>query len=477
MLIVPAEQGIDWRHPPWITVVLILLNCLVYYAVQAGDGQRLLDAETGYLNSALPAIEFPAYVDHLRARNDTRALAEWKQGQQSPWAGFRHLAQMQADAPFMTSLRAGQVIGPAHPRHRAWQADRSRYESRLRRVVSRHYALDAARPVTWVTSMFLHAGFSHLLGNMVFLFLAGFAVERILGHGWYLLGYLLGGVGAALLWGWYSDLPAVGASGAVSAVMGLYAVLFGRRRIRVFYWVGIFFNFTRVPAWLLLPAWLATELHGELSGGSSIAYVAHMGGFLAGGLYAWCCKSVLGVARTDILDARARREARDTAFEKAMSYIDALDTEGARRELEALYRADPTDFDVLRQRYRLERRHPAGADFHRVAARLFRAQPKDTTHVADLHDVFLDYCERARPTPAFSANRLVHLADLFRRTGHLDASVEAVILLLRRTPDDERLPRLLDALRPWLATDSDSSRDLRARIHRASQASSSPTNE
>jgi membrane associated rhomboid family serine protease len=140
---------------------------------------------------------------------------------------------------------------------------------------------------TLVTSMFLHAGWAHLLGNMLFLFIFGDNVEDAFGHFKYLAFYLVCGVAAslaqvALAPG--SRVPSVGASGAISGVLAAYVVMFGNNRVRVI--LGIFPAV--VPAYVMIGLWIVLQFvsgaaslgYTQQSGG--VAYGAHVGGFLCG---------------------------------------------------------------------------------------------------------------------------------------------------------------------------------------------------
>jgi membrane associated rhomboid family serine protease len=137
-----------------------------------------------------------------------------------------------------------------------------------------------------VTSMFLHGSWMHLLGNMWFLWIFGNNIEDSMGHGRFVVFYLLCGVAAALLQVFTnpeSPIPMVGASGAISGVMGAYLVLYPR--VRVYAIVG-FFSIA-LPAWTMLVYWMFLQVAGGLSGAMSgrqggVAFWAHLGGFLAG---------------------------------------------------------------------------------------------------------------------------------------------------------------------------------------------------
>ncbi|MBM3813258.1 MAG: rhomboid family intramembrane serine protease [Acidimicrobiia bacterium] len=143
-----------------------------------------------------------------------------------------------------------------------------------------------------MTSMFLHGGWMHLIGNMWFLWIYGDNVEDVLGHGRYLLFYLLCGVAAAGVhvgFNLISRVPTVGASGAIAGVMGAYLLKFPRAKIVLLVPVFVFITTVEVPAALVLVYWLAIQFFsgvGELGRAhlqqGGVAWFAHIGGFLAG---------------------------------------------------------------------------------------------------------------------------------------------------------------------------------------------------
>ena len=145
-------------------------------------------------------------------------------------------------------------------------------------------------PLTLVTGIFLHGGWFHLGSNMLFLWIFGDNVEDRLGHGRYLLFYLLCGVLASLAhFCVYPDspLPTVGASGAVACVMGAYLLLFPKARIRTLVVVIIFIQIFHLPAWFLIGIWIITQMLSavtELATAqiAGVAWFAHIGGFVAG---------------------------------------------------------------------------------------------------------------------------------------------------------------------------------------------------
>jgi membrane associated rhomboid family serine protease len=155
--------------------------------------------------------------------------------------------------------------------------------------------------LTALTSMFMHGSWTHILGNMLFLWIFGNNIEDHLGHGKYLLFYLAGGVAAAmtlLLSGPTSEIPTIGASGAIAAVMGAYFFLFPRAKVQTLVFF-IFITVVRIPAWIFLGIWFVMQLfEGTFGAAQGVAVWAHVGGFLFGVLVAWIT-SRRGQTRTE----------------------------------------------------------------------------------------------------------------------------------------------------------------------------------
>ena len=166
----------------------------------------------------------------------------------------------------------------------------------------------------WITAMFMHAGWDHILGNMLFLVIFGKNVEDAFGRLGYLVFYFAGGFAAiilqtsmTLIFGTASDarIPTLGASGAIAAVLGAYIVLYPDSRIQTFVgWFPI-----GIPAWIFLGCWFlyqffegnAALVHPDDAGGSGVAFFAHVGGFLFGVLVA------VALTRTGRIESRAAR--------------------------------------------------------------------------------------------------------------------------------------------------------------------------
>jgi len=151
---------------------------------------------------------------------------------------------------------------------------------------------------TWytpLTSMFLHGGWLHIIGNMWFLWVFGNNVEDSMGHVRFAVFYILCGLiaaGTQVLVNPRSTLPMVGASGAISGVMGAYIVLYPRVKVHMLIFLGIFITTIAIPAWMMLGYWFLLQIIGALpmlapETGGGTAFWAHAGGFVAGMLLIW----------------------------------------------------------------------------------------------------------------------------------------------------------------------------------------------
>lgn len=141
---------------------------------------------------------------------------------------------------------------------------------------------------TLVTSAFLHASWMHLIGNMIFLWVFADNIEATIGSRRFLAFYLIGILAAHaghIYFNWYSNIPTVGASGAIAAVMGAYLVMYPKSTIRTL----VFFFFIRIPAFLFLGFWIMQQSYSGVQNlnnmsGSGVAWWAHIGGFVFGAL-------------------------------------------------------------------------------------------------------------------------------------------------------------------------------------------------
>jgi membrane associated rhomboid family serine protease len=160
------------------------------------------------------------------------------------------------------------------------------------------------QPLNLLTSMFLHGSWMHLIGNMWFLWIFGNNIEDSMGHVRFTVFYLIGGFSAALLQVFMTPaslIPMVGASGAISGVMGAYLVLYPTVKVYCLLPLGFFMTTVALPAWMMLGYWMLLQFVGGLGSigreGGGVAFWAHVGGFAAGFLL------IKIFARSDYIEA------------------------------------------------------------------------------------------------------------------------------------------------------------------------------
>lgn len=445
---IPLEDRPRWSNPPWMTLLIILANVLVFFGPQRSEERAQQAAAQFYAASALPGVELPRFVDWLE-RTDSpmakQAKALQKRGLVEPL-----LQRMEREPKFLALLRSGQIVPESDPLHERWQTDRSRYEALQPEPFTtrwaKNYALDAPmRPVTWITAAFLHVDTSHLVGNMLFLFMFGFSVELMLGRGTYLLFYLLGAVGGSVLSGWaYAGTGSygLGASGAVAALMGMYAVMYRLRRVRFFYQLFFYFNYVTAPALILLPAWIANEVLQHFFSGQSAGYMAHLGGLLTGATL-----MALHLRRKPRAVLAGRHSAPDDGFDahvaNARRLGQALDMEGALRAWRAAAQLRPADTEVLRAWFAAARYAPASEDFHRAARRIFRLPARDAATLAWQHDSYRIYLDLARPGARIAPEDMARLVRRFTRARAFDDAEKLCHALLQAAPGQPGLGETL----------------------------------
>ncbi len=289
MIIIPTEKRIDWKKkPPIVLLIIVLLNILVFTFYQSLDEERVENAVNLYQEYELMDIEWPAYQKYWSRNKDEPLPSELEDSRQlRAW-------QMVMDKDFDDFLNKNPRRYIKGYELEKWRDQRQQVNALSNQVSYQALGLVPSE-ISFLTAFshqFLHGGVMHLLGNLVFLLLVGFAVEAALGHLRFLMYYLLSGVGGGLFFAWFEMLNGtgnvglVGASGAISGVMAMYVALFRLKKIEFFYWVFfIFTGYFRAAALVILPAYILKELFMLLfEDGSNVAYTAHIGGFVVGAL-------------------------------------------------------------------------------------------------------------------------------------------------------------------------------------------------
>lgn len=205
--------------------------------------------------------------------------------------------------------------------------------------------------VNYFSCMFLHGGFLHILGNMLFLFLAGIAMEDAWGRVFYALFYLAAGIAATATHAFTapdSKVYLVGASGAIAGLMGAFMVRYFKARIKFFYFIIFRAGTFKAPAYVMLPLWIALELKDTFlhpdSDGGGVAFWAHIGGFFFGAVVgALVHYSGLGRRLEPKNTGRAASFGTGNAIHEAIAHMQDGESEDAVRKLKQRLEAVPSD--------------------------------------------------------------------------------------------------------------------------------------
>lgn len=463
----PLEKSIDWSRPPWVTFVLIV-SCILVLFLQVKDEEYFNQSIDFYFSSDLPKLELLAYAkdtsDHDQEGLKTVLNLKFSQLKiQQKQALIYYLVKMERDEGFFPKLQAGQVIKSQNQRYPNWLIQRQQYEQIQQQSIMTRFAFTPGKhePFTFLTHLFLHGGFGHLLGNMVFLLLVGCAVETALGSMLYLISYLLTGLGAVTLF-WLANpeslVPLVGASGAISGVMGMYAGVFGFRKIRIFYSLLFYFNYIKVPALVMLPLWVGHEFYQmHNTPDSNVAFMAHVGGFLAGGLIALLINyGFKNKIDTEYLDASINEDSKNERFQQALFFLTELNISAATRLLSELHSEYPEDKKIFWQLYKALTYVPNTQQFYQMVEKILKLNDSDTKSIQMINEAFQYYKKAETGKITVSAGTLLKLVIKFAKSGYTSDAEMIALNFLRKKPDISGLDDALFAVaRSWQQQNQD----------------------
>jgi membrane associated rhomboid family serine protease len=424
MLIIPAENAINWKRPPWVTLGLMMACVMVFLFYQGADDRKLDAAIEQYLDGNLLALEAPAYEDYLqreiRFEGDQQSVLELQEFQalrEQDEQGWQAVTLL-FDRDYYQYLQDNRDLIWSVAERNQWSEQRGAIEEQW---ISRMSAFQLGLVpsdlslYTLITYQFLHGGWGHIIGNLLFLFLLGFTVERALGPGKFLVAYLVCGALSGLVFTGFSmgsQIPLVGASGSISGLMGMYVAIYGLQKIRFFYFLGVYFNYFRAPAIAMLPVWLGKEIYDYwFAGATGIAYMAHAGGLLAGAALVW----LLGKSWLQVKDEffEPEPEQQDEQFTRgyaqAMASVGRMEFDLARRQFEALRENYPDRTVLLEHLYQLAKLRPDLPEYRDLARTLMadamnRRQPEQ---MLEVWNEYLSKGEAHHPLAVEDHNRVL----------------------------------------------------------------------
>lgn len=389
LLIVPSENGIDKNKLPWLTFTLILLNIFAFAFLQTGDNEKFDDAYSYYIENDLLEKEMPVFLDYIETRDP-------ELHQDIELGNIPDISLVQTilyDKRFAQYLKNNDFIDEEI------QKKRRPVNEYLEKTSIYRFAFYTSSPdiFTAFTHMFMHGGIQHLIGNMIFLFIFGYNIEKLLGIKKTAALYLVSGLSAVAVFALTSTKgfsSLVGASGAIAGLMGAFAGYYGFKKVRFFYWIVFFFNQIRLPAVIVLVIWLMKELLLSRVTEDNVAYMAHFGGLVAGAICAYLFRVFLNnsseedVDNDDIIGLSLNNQQGSTlsngtipnnaGFEShdlSSSPVDSVDYQRQARLLEKAKAAiKELDFDLAKDYYQ----------------QLLIAEPNNANYIGSLYNLEKD---------------------------------------------------------------------------------------
>ncbi len=443
LLIFPAERKLNWNTPPVATLFLIILNILIYFSFQTSEQEQLKDVIDYYRTSPLLEIEYPKYAelkkeDYLKIDDNAQQPSD------------QIIFEMLFDSQWNKLLEKG-LIPETSENYQEWASSRQIFNDKLKLIpfYTLGYKPGKSTINNSITYMFLHGGFGHLLGNMVFLLIFGFSLEIIFGKLKYLGIYLSSGIFSALFFGLFNSesyLPLVGASGAIAGLMGSYATVYGLKKIKFFYWILGYFNYIRLPALIVLPVWIAKEVwEYSTQEGSNVAYLAHVGGLLGGAVVTFLVIKYLKISNTEYVESNDEKDGTDPftiELEYAITQMRKLNFPRARTTLVDLLKQQPDNLRVLELLYNIDKIKPETANFKKLVNHIFEITRKHRDLDDWTHEKYLEF-RQLSPRGGLSLQRLLDLCHRFIRSNFLADAEKIITLVEGARPDTEILPELM----------------------------------
>jgi membrane associated rhomboid family serine protease len=445
MFIVPVTGQLSRRHLPLVTIGLILINCLIFFIFQSNQTRQHMEAEGYYFTSGLAEIEMSRFLEY---RN--RTADESLKPQDLDRLNDEELAElylrMRQDGQFEAKLRNEEIITPRDSEYHEWKQLRNWYEHLRSKIVSAKFGFTPAesKPVTFFSYMFLHGSFQHLLGNMIFLWLVGCMIEMGSSRIFCGASYLLTGLGAAVLF-WLmhpkSGIHLVGASGAISGLMGAFCVLYGRKKVNFFYSLGVYFNYFKAPAIILLPVWIAKEIYFLYSDEmGNVAYEAHLGGLLAGALLGLIGFFLFRKSNAARLQADEPADVISPLIERALEHVSRLELDAATRLLEQALSRDPGHIAALTHLFNILKNDYRNPRFHETTRQLLARLTADSSCHNAACRVFEEY-RRAAVQPCLSADLYLRMIAVLAGSGCPEKAEGIMSMFLKQKPNLPGIPQ------------------------------------
>lgn len=442
MILIPAENQISKKNPPYLIIALILLNVWVFYFLQSDNGKVFNKALDYYQQSDLLSKEKDVFYDFL-LKNDIDTHNQLRRAS-------TYLPDEQLISYIIQREDFSQHIKDLSSYSLEWRNKRQELKTIFEEDFTYKYVFKNYAPTLTdsFVSMFMHASNMHLWGNMLFLLVFGFNLELLLGRGKTLFLYLVSGFaadGLHLITSVSDYGSALGASGAIAGLMGGFCGWYGLKKIRYFYWFFIIFNYIKLPAALVFTFFLAKEYISSVVSDNNVAYMAHFGGLVAGFICAIIFKYLIkstpeepdvSIPGNNIAPNTEKYQQANTAFQN-------LDFERARQLFSQLIESEPQNLDYYTKYFALEKTTPQTNRFSELCGTIILASTKDARFNKLMEQALDELTHHGHGLKSLPSTTLIALARSLIKRSHLQAARPIINFLVKHYDFNEQLPQLL----------------------------------
>ncbi len=448
LMLLPLDKKIDWKNPPIVTILLVITNIIIFYVMQADDNAIEQKAASFYIESGLAKLEKQVYPKFLESQNNkqkldqfNRDMAEIDNDSSYYFAYLRNYTDL--DFAYKEALATGSISNVSRDDMIKTWTQRNFYLAQMSHSTLRNYSLRPAdtKIVTLFSHMFLHVNDGHLWGNMLFLLLVGYVVETILGSGIFLLAYLMTGLGASGLDILFHSTDYnfhLGASGAISGVMGLYATLFGWRKIQFFYNILFWVGRVKAPAIIMLFIWVSKEVVQMIAVDSNVNFLAHLGGLLSGALIAYLLLRFSNSVNTGYMDLADKTEQHSELMSKGIQYLGEMKFSNAKLCFSKVLAQEPDDIEVINYLYKASRHEPASNDYHKYTQKLIFACIKSGNFDL-MYQTWIAYNKEAEPSVKLNFTDFYTIFEYLLQHNKIVDAEKLLIRLFKKNPQNSQL--------------------------------------
>jgi len=470
LMLLPLDKKVDWKHPPVVTILLVIINAFIFYAFQSHDDAIEVEAAQFYWDSGLAKLEARVYPKYLEQQGNKQQLRHFEQAlgavdeSDSVYYSEYLRSFTDSDYGYKQALSQGKIAKVSDTDIARIQTKRELYLAKFDYSTFRNYSLRPAETnlITLFSHMFLHANNGHLWGNMLFLLLVGYVVEAVLGSWLFLLAYLLTGLGASGLDILFNSTDYnfhLGASGAISGVMGMYATLFGRRKIQFFYNILFWVGRVKAPAIIMLFIWIAKELIQMIAVDSNVNFLAHLGGLLSGALVAFILLRWKDLINTDYMDSQEKAEQRAELMSDGIQYLGEMKFEKAKLCFVKVLNQSDEDIEAIEYLYKASLSKPASEDYHKYAKMLILTSLYNSNFDL-MYNTWKAYTEAAEPGPKLGFDCNYWVFEQLLHYNKLNDAEKLIIQLFKQGPKNKKISAcFLQLAKKYLALQDKSSAD------------------